>query len=126
VTARQLLTAARAAGIRVEVRGDRLVYDAPRGALTSELREALVQHKPALLALLTPVEFVTLNGGLTVPVPALRLTLDLEARGIPLASDANHQFIVPTDDRLTPADLAAIRRWHAHLGAIIEYRVPEV
>jgi len=68
---------------------------------------------------------MTLKGGLTVPLPALQLAIDLEARGIPLATDANHQFIVPADDRLTLADLAAVQRWHMHLGAIVEYRAPE-
>ena len=125
MTATQLLTVARAVGIRLEVCGDRLLYDAPRGALTPELREALVRHKPALLTALTPVKFVTLNGGLTVPVPALQLALDLEARGIPLSTDAHHQFVVPTDDRLTTDDRVAIRRWHRHLGAIVAYRPPE-
>jgi hypothetical protein len=84
-----------------------------------------VQQKPALLALLVPVQFVSLKGGLAVPLPALRLALDLEARGVPLSTDATHQFIVPPDDRLTPVDLAAIRRWPLHLGAIVEYRAPE-
>ena len=68
---------------------------------------------------------MTLKGGLTVALPALQLALDLEARGIPLATDTNHQFIVPADDRLTLADLAAVRRWHMHLGAIVEYRALE-
>ena len=125
MTAMKLLTVARAAGIRLEAAGDRLVYDAPHGALTPGLREALMRQKPALLALLAPVEFITLTGGLTVPVPALRLALELEARGIPLSTDAHHQFVVPTDDRLTTDDRVAIRRWHRHLGAIVAYRPPE-
>jgi hypothetical protein len=125
VTARELLIVVRAASIRLEARGDRLVYDAPRGALTSELRSALVQHKAALLALLAPVEFVTLKGGLTVPVAALRLALNLEARGIALVTDAHHQFVVPQDERLTADDLVNIQRWHTHLGAIVDYRAPE-
>jgi hypothetical protein len=66
------------------------------------LRAELEQHKPALLALLKPVtDFALLRGGLTVPVPALCLALDLEARGVPLATDANHRFIVPNDAQLT-------------------------
>ena len=125
MTARQLLAVVRAAGIRFEARGARLVYDAPRGALTPELRSALVQQKAALLMLLAPVEFVPLKGGLTIPVAALRLALALEARGIPLATDADHQFVVPSDDRVTADDLEEIQRWRAHLGAIVEYRAPE-
>jgi hypothetical protein len=103
-----------------------LKYDAPRGALTPELRGALLEHKATLLTLLAPVEFVYLRGGLTVPAPALKLALDLEERGIPLATDAHHQFVVPVDPRLTAADRAAIARWFHHLGAIIEYEAPEV
>jgi hypothetical protein len=125
MTLAELLTVIRAADIRLEARGDRLVFDAPHGALTPELRAALVQQKAALLMRLAPVEFVTLKGGLTIPVPALRLALDLEARGIPLATDANRQFVVPKDERLTADDLVNMQRWRAHLGAIVDYRAPE-
>ena len=125
MTLPELLTVVRAADIRLESRGDRLVFDAPHGALTPELRAALVQQKAALLMRLAPVEFVTLKGGLTIPVPALRLALDLEARGIPLATDADHRFIVPQDERLTADDLVNIQRWRAHLCAIVDYRAPE-
>src|SRR5579864_6504341 len=45
--------------------------------------------------------FVTLTGGLTIPAVALYLALDLEARGISLVTDADHQFLVPDDPRLT-------------------------
>jgi hypothetical protein len=125
MTLAELLTVVRAADIRLEARGDRLVFDAPRGALTPELRSALVQQKAALLMRLAPVEFVTLKGGLTIPVPALRLALDLEARGIPLATDADHRFVVPKDERLTADDLVNMQRRRAHLGAIVDYRAPE-
>jgi TubC N-terminal docking domain len=125
MTPAELLTLARAADIRLEARGDRLVFDAPHGALTPELRAALVQQKAALRMRLAPVEFVTLKGGLTIPVPALRLALDLEARGIRMATDADHQFVVLKDERLTADDLVNIQRWRAHLGAIVDYRAPE-
>jgi len=125
MTLPELLTVVRAADIRLEARGDRLVFDAPHGALTPELRAALVQQNAALLTWLAPVEFVTLKGGLTIPVPALRLALELETRGIALATDADHQFVVPKDERLTADDLANMQRWRAHLGAIVDYRAPE-
>ena len=125
MTLAELLTVVRAADIRLEARGDRLLFDAPHGALTPELRSALVEQKAALLFLLAPVEFVTLKGGLTIPVPALRLVLDLEARGIPLETDADHRFVVPKDERLTADDLVNMQRWRAHLGAIVDYRAPE-
>jgi hypothetical protein len=125
MTLAELLTVVRAADIRLEARGDQLVFDAPRGALTPALRSALMQQKAAVLMLLAPVEFVTLKGGLTIPVPALRLALDLEARGIPLATDADHQFVVPKDERLTADDIVNMQRWRAHVGAIVDYRAPE-
>jgi hypothetical protein len=52
VTAKQLIAAARTAGIRLDACGDRLVYQAPRGVLTPHLRDALVRHKLDLLAVL--------------------------------------------------------------------------
>jgi hypothetical protein len=122
----ELLAVVQQAGIRLSADGDTLKYDAPRGALTPALRGALLEHKATLLTLLAPVEYVDLKGGLVVPRPALQLALDLEERGVPLATDANHQFIVPTDARLTAADRAAIARWFHHLGAIIEYEAPEL
>ena len=125
MTPAELLTLVRAADIRLEARGDRLVFDAPHGALIPALRSALVQQKAPLLRLLAPVEFVTLKGGLTIPVPALRLALNLEARGIPLATGADHQFVVPKDERLTADDLVNMQRWRAHLGAIVDHRAPE-
>jgi hypothetical protein len=126
MTLADLLTVIRAADIRLEARGDRLLFDAPYGALTPELRSALVQQKAALLTRFAPVEFVTLKGGVTIPVPALRLALDLEARGIPLATNADHRFVVPNDGRLTADDLVNMQRWRAHLGAIVDSRAPEV
>jgi hypothetical protein len=66
-------------------------------------------------------EFVYLRGGLTVPRPALELALDLEGRGFRMSLDAGQQFQIEPAAALTEADLAAIRRWRLHLGAIIGY-----
>ncbi|SFK48087.1 hypothetical protein [Rhodanobacter glycinis] len=41
----------RAAGIRLQARGDRLHIEAPAGCVTPELRQALTEHKADLLAL---------------------------------------------------------------------------
>jgi hypothetical protein len=125
MTARDVLAAIESAGIRLEVRGETLRVDAPAGRVTPELRAALAAHKATLLRILRPGGFVTLKGGLTVPVAALQLALDLEARGIPLATDVDHQFIVPDDPRLTADDRAGIQQWYHHLGAIVEYQAPE-
>jgi len=95
--------------------------------VTPELRNQIVKHKAALLARIAPPKrFVTLNGGLTLTVDAVKLAIDMEARGIPLVTDQDHQFIVPNDARLTAADHAAIQRWRLHLSAIVDYRAPEV
>jgi len=46
--------------VKVSLAGDRLRLDAPAGVLTPELKGAVQQHKPALMALLScqPVEVV--------------------------------------------------------------------
>ena len=46
-----LIRQCRDAGIRLQARGDRLHVEAPPGSITPELRQALSDHKPALLAL---------------------------------------------------------------------------
>jgi hypothetical protein len=120
-----LLADAERLGVQFHVQDGQLHVDAPAGAVTPELRTELVAHKAEVLDLLQ-ARFVILRGGLAVPRAALVLALELEHRGIPLGTDANHQFIVPDDPRLTPADTLAIDRWRLHLGAIIEYRAPEV
>jgi hypothetical protein len=125
MTLSDVLAATQASGIRLEARGATLHVEAPSGTMTPELREGLAHHKPAILVTLKP-GFEYLRGGLTVPKAALLLALDLEERGIELRTDADHQFIVPDDPRLTVADRAAIARWFHHLGAIIEYEAPEL
>jgi hypothetical protein len=52
MTAPELVVALEARGIRLAVVGDRLRVDAPAGAVTTADRETLLQHKPALLAVL--------------------------------------------------------------------------
>ncbi len=122
MTPTEILMLARTNDIVLDVQGDRLIVDAPTGALTPELRAELARHKAALVALLAPPRaFVTLKNGPTLPVDVIRLAIDLEARGIPLQTDDVHQFIIPNDPRLTAADRAAIARWRHHLGAIVEY-----
>lgn len=58
MTAADLLESLTTRGIRVSRRGGDLHIDAPRGALTPELREELVAKKPELLALLSHEAFV--------------------------------------------------------------------
>ena len=52
MTAIELLTEVQQRGIRMTAQGDRLCLDAPRGAVTSELHEAVITFKEELLRLL--------------------------------------------------------------------------
>jgi len=65
--------------------------------------------------------FVTLRGGLTLPVAAIRLALDLEDRGLTLTIDDGDVLVVGPRNRLTDDDRALIRRWKRHLLAIVTY-----
>ena len=69
MTAVDLLTTCRAAGIVLVPDGNMLDVDAPRGALTPSLRDALLRHKPELLAVLTRLVGMRLH---TWPVPMAR------------------------------------------------------
>ena len=53
MTARELLSSLEAEGVRLTIKGDRLVLDAPTGAMSSERIEELRPHKPELLAILS-------------------------------------------------------------------------
>lgn len=113
-----------AAGIVLKVAGDRLTYEAPAGAMTPELREELARQKPALLTLLKPTEFVTLKNGPTLPADAIRLAIDLEARGFRMTLDRGQQFTIEPAAHLTDEDRGLIARWRLHLGAIMGYQAP--
>lgn len=52
MSAQGLLKRLRQREVRLEADGELLHVDAPYGAVTEELREALVEHKPKLLKLL--------------------------------------------------------------------------
>jgi hypothetical protein len=54
VSAAELLAELESCGVVLEVAGDRLRFDAPKGALTPELRKAMAQQKAELMALLAP------------------------------------------------------------------------
>lgn len=113
-----------AEGFDLQADGDRLRVR-PADRVTPELRDALARAKPALLDRLRPVPaFVTLRNGPTLPAPAWRLALDLEARGFRHTVDpAGHVLIEPASD-LTDADRAGIARWRSHLAAILAYQAP--
>jgi hypothetical protein len=49
MTTSELLTSLRDRGVVLTVRNDRLVFDAPVGVMTPELRDLLTEHKAELL-----------------------------------------------------------------------------
>jgi hypothetical protein len=63
---------------------------------------------------------VTLRGGVTVPVFALDLLLDLERRGFDLQVDADKVVIYP-GSKLTATDRQAIAANRDHLQVLIKY-----
>jgi hypothetical protein len=63
-------------------------------------------------------QFVTMASGLTLPVAAVRLALDLENRGLELRLDGDGLAVGPRA-RLTDEDRCAIRHYKFHLMAII-------
>jgi len=54
MTAQAILDRLRSFGVCLSVAGDKLRVEAPAGVLTPELRQELIEHKAALLALLRP------------------------------------------------------------------------
>ena len=71
MTVADILTATAQLGVVLDALGKTLHVEAPVGVLTPELRVALAQRKDELLVLLAPSEeYVTLVGGLTLPLPA--------------------------------------------------------
>ena len=56
MNATELLVQLRSRGVLIEAAGDRLKVDAPKGAVTPELREALAEHKLEVLAFVTIAE----------------------------------------------------------------------
>ena len=53
MTARELLSSLEAEDVRLSIKGDRLVLDAPTGAMSSERIEEIRPYKPELLAILS-------------------------------------------------------------------------
>lgn len=68
MTATMLLDELRTNGVHLTVKGEHLAVDAPKGVLTDDLRQAIRQHKAALLTLLTP-RLPRHRGGMPVTRP---------------------------------------------------------
>jgi hypothetical protein len=69
-----------------------------------------------------PLTFVTLKGGLVVPLEALELAWSLEGRGAVFAVEGDQLVVDAPSTTLTPTDRAGLRRWKHHLIAIVSYR----
>lgn len=69
--------------------------------------------------------YVSLRGGLTVPLEPLLLVLDLEARGFRLVPDGDWIIVAPFS-QLTDDEQQLLRRWKFHVLALLDYRAPEV
>ena len=64
--------------------------------------------------------YVSLRGGLVVPVDPYMLMFELEDRGFSLSRDGDALVVKPYE-RLTPDLCGRIRRWKHHLLALVDY-----
>jgi amino acid adenylation domain-containing protein len=106
MTVAELLAATRAAGIELRVERGRLFYDAPAGALTPALRQALSKRKPELLAHLLDDS--------PAPLGFAQQSLWFLHELYPQDTSASEQFAIRIDGPLDVAVLA--RAWHALLA----------
>ncbi|MBM4222045.1 MAG: hypothetical protein FJ170_08885, partial [Gammaproteobacteria bacterium] len=106
MTVAELLAATRAAGIRLRAERGRLLYDAPAGALTGELRQALRERKAELLAHL----HADSPAPLSFPQQSLWYLHELH----PQDTSASEQFAIRIDGPLDAPLLA--RAWQALLA----------
>ncbi len=121
MTAPELLVTCREAGIELAANGDRLRLNAPRGAVTPELRAQLKECKAEILPLLATPRFVALAPTeLTLPRAVVDFAMDLERRGFTLTVSQSEIDVHPAK-ALTPADQAALARWRSHLVALTEF-----
>lgn len=98
MTVAELLAATRAAGIRLRAERGRLLYDAPAGALTEELRRALRARKAELLA--------HLHAGGPAPLAFPQQSLWYLHELHPQDTSASEQFAIRIDGPLDATLLA--------------------
>ena len=111
MTALELITECRVAGIELEAQGTQLRCEAAPGALTPALRSKLKRKKSELLSILSAPPIVTLAPtGLTLPLPVLELAWDLEERGFEVTTGEDGALSVEPRHALTPHDRAALER----------------
>src|SRR5688500_297863 len=66
-------------------------------------------------------QYVTLKGGLALPLESIRLALELEERGFHLSREGIDTLVVRPHEQLTAHDCTRIRRWKWHLLALVDY-----
>jgi hypothetical protein len=69
----------------------------------------------------TASDFVTLAGGLSVPLNALQTLWAFEDRGLTVRLAADGALLVGPRDRLTPADREAILAYRDQLVSLVRY-----
>ncbi|HEY1307299.1 MAG TPA: hypothetical protein VGF24_27275 [Vicinamibacterales bacterium] len=69
--------------------------------------------------------YVSLRGGLVVPVETYLLMFELEDRGFCLNRDGD-VLVVEPHQRLTADDCGRIRRWKRHILALLDYEPPPI
>ncbi len=135
MTAASLLAQLQGIGANLRVKGDRLLIDAPKGAITPELRQQLASRKPELMALLAQaprqsvpdaesIHAESLDGDLPLSYAQQRMWLLQEidaadgAYNIPVAA----RVTGPLDVDLLKACLDRIVRRHAALRTVVDAR----
>src|SRR5688572_24075745 len=69
--------------------------------------------------------YIVLPGGPTLPVAPWLLALDLERRGVRLWREGSDILIEPFNE-LTANEVQQLRRWKAHVLALLAYAAPEL
>jgi hypothetical protein len=67
--------------------------------------------------------YVTLTGGITVPLTPLRLLLDLESRGFKVSRDGDDIFIAPFS-KLSDDDRKQLKAWKPDVLTLPDYEAP--
>lgn len=68
-------------------------------------------------------QFIHFKGGLVLPMPAVMLALDLEARGCRMRTEGADLLVTP-HTLLTDEDVRALKRWKHHIMALVSYEPP--
>jgi hypothetical protein len=79
MTLMEIVTMLRSHDVLLTACGDRLRVDAPAGVVSDEMRQAIHQHKAALLAMLTPERRIPLP---RYPAPCWRCKGPSERQGL--------------------------------------------